>query len=49
MPDTGALIAADLAVAEGALRRGDLVVTADHGDIQSIVDSVKRELVIEPV
>ena len=39
----------DLAVTEGALRRGDLVVTADHGDIQAIADAVNREVVIEPV
>ena len=39
----------DVTVIEGALRRGDLVVTADHGDIQSIADSVQGTLVIEQV
>lgn len=39
----------DLTVVEGALRRGDAVVTSDPGHIHAIADAVRRKLRIESV
>ena len=39
----------DLAVAEGALRRGDAVVTSNHTHIEQVADSVNRTLSIHRV
>lgn len=39
----------DVTVVEGAMRRGDAVVTSDRGDIQRIVDGVGGSLRIEDV
>lgn len=38
---------ADACVVEGALRRRDLVVTSDPGDIEAIAGSVDRHLEVE--
>jgi hypothetical protein len=45
--DTGALL--DLAVVEGAIRRGDAVVTSDDGHVQRIADAVPAQLRIARV
>lgn len=37
----------DAAVVEGALRRGDVVVTSDPGDIGHIADALNKSLVLE--
>lgn len=54
--DLGALAArsglsdtVDLAVAEGALRRNDAVVTSNRADIERIADAVRRRLVVHSV
>lgn len=39
----------DLAVAEGALRRNDAVVTSNRTHIEQIADSVRRRLILHPV
>jgi predicted nucleic acid-binding protein len=39
----------DLAVVEGAIRRGDAVVTSDDGHIQRIADTVRAQLRIARV
>ena len=39
----------DLAVAEGALRRNDAVITSNRNDIELAADSVRRRLVIHSV
>jgi hypothetical protein len=37
----------DACVVEGALRRGDLVISSDIGDLQSIVDATGQKLEID--
>ena len=37
----------DACVVEGALRRGDLVVSSDEGDLQTIAAAVSRRLEID--
>jgi len=37
----------DACVAEGALRRGDLVISSDAADLQSIADAAHRHLEVE--
>jgi hypothetical protein len=37
----------DACVVEGALRRGDIVVSSDHDDLQRLADAVGRRLVID--
>jgi hypothetical protein len=39
----------DLAVAEGAIRRGHAVVTSNRADIEHVADAVGRRLVIHSV
>ncbi len=39
----------DVTVVEGAIRRGDAVVTSNEGHIRSVADSVRARLRIEPV
>jgi predicted nucleic acid-binding protein len=39
----------DLAVAEGALRRNDSVVTSNRSHIEQVADAARRRLVIHPV
>ena len=37
----------DASVVEGALRRDDLVVSSDHGDLNSIAAAVSRRLHVD--
>lgn len=39
----------DLAVAEGALRRNDAVVTSNRTHIEQVADAARRRIVIHPV
>jgi len=38
---------ADASVVEGALRRGDLIVSSDEGDLATITGAVSRHIVID--
>jgi len=39
----------DLAVAEGALRRNDAVVTSNRTHIEQVADAARRRIVVHPV